>query len=109
MAALAEGKIELICKPTDGDTDGGLTVWVARDGPVSFVQHVVPHPPVEQLSLLDLACGCRLEFSVLGRFSASPRTPVPPAVLRKHGCPTADWPAWSGPSARNARCGAWFA
>ena len=72
-------------KPTDGDTDGGLTSWVARDGPVSFVQHVVPLPPVEHLGLCDLARGRRLESSVLGYVAASPRTPVPPAILRKHG------------------------
>ena len=53
-----------MCKPPDGDTDGGLTVWVARDGLVSFVQQVVPHPPVEQLGLLDLARGRRFEFAL---------------------------------------------
>ena len=88
-AALAERKIELTHKPPDGDTDGGLTVWVwvARDGLVSFVQQVVPRPPVEQLGLLDLARGRRLESSILDCFSASPRAPGLPAVLRKHGRP----------------------
>ena len=72
-------------KPTDGDTDGGLTSWVARDGLVSFVPQVVPLPPVEHLGLCDLARGRRLESSILGDCSASPRTPVPPAVLRNTG------------------------
>ena len=85
-----------MCKPTDGDTDGGLTVWVAGDGLVSFVQQVVPHPPVEQLGLLDLARERRLESSVLGYCSASPRTPVPPAVLRKHGRPLPTGPYGRG-------------
>ena len=105
-AALPEGTLERMCKPAGGDTNGGLTAGVTREGPVSFVPHVVPHPPVEQLGLLDLARGCRRESSVLGDCSASPRTPVPPAVLRKHGCPLPNWPAWSGPGARHARCGA---
>ena len=68
MAALPEGKLERMCKPADGDTNGGLTAGVTREGPVSFVPHVVPHPPVEQLGLLDLARWCRLESSVLGDF-----------------------------------------
>ena len=72
-------------KPTDGDTDGGLTSWVARDGLVSFVPQVVPLPPVEHLGLCDLARGRQLESSILGDCSASPRTPVPPAVLRNTG------------------------
>ena len=72
-------------KPTDGDTDGGLTSWVARDGLVSFVPQVVPLPPVEHLGLCDLARGRRRASSILGDCSASPRTPVPPAVLRNTG------------------------
>ena len=86
-AVLPEGTLERMCKPADGDTNGGLTAGVTREGPVSFVPHVVPLPPVEQLGLLDRARGCRRASSVLGDCSASPRTPVPPAVLRKHGCP----------------------
>ena len=89
--------MELMCKPGDGDTDGGLTGGVARDGPVSFVQQVVPHPPVEHLGLLDLARGRRLESSVLGCFSVSPRMPVLPAVLRKHGRPLPTGPHGLGP------------
>ena len=85
-----------MCQPTDDDADGGLTVWVAHDGLVSFVPQVVPHPPVEQLGLLDLARGRRLESSVLGHCSASPRTPVPPAVLRKHGRPLPTGPHGRG-------------
>ena len=84
-AALAEGTIERRRKPTDGDTDGGLTSWVARDGLVSFVPQVVPLPPVEHLGLCDRARGRRRESSILGDCSASPRTPVPPAVLRNTG------------------------
>ena len=84
-AALAERQIEITRKPTDGDTDGVRTGWVARDGLVSFVPQVVPRPPVEQLGLLDLARGRRPESSILDCFSASPRTPVPPAVLRNTG------------------------
>ena len=95
-AALPEGTLERMCKPADGDTNGGLTAGVTREGPVSFVPHVVPHPPVEQLGLLDLARGCRRESSVLGDCSASPRTPVPPAVLRKHGCPLPTGPHGRG-------------
>ena len=73
-----------------------LRLGVARDGLVSFVQQVVSDPPVEQLGLLDLARGLRLESSVLGYFSASPRTPAPPAVLRKHRRPLPTGPHGRG-------------
>ena len=84
---LRRGRSRSLRKPTDGDTDGVRTGWVARDGLVSFVPQVVPRPPVEQLGLLDLARGRRPESSILDCFSASPRAPGPPAVLRKHGRP----------------------
>ena len=83
-------------KPTDGDTDGGLTSWVARDGPVSFVQHVVPHPPVEHLGLCDLARGRRRASSILGDCSASPTNAGAPSCSQEHGRPLPTGPHGRG-------------
>ena len=108
-AALPEGTLERMCKPADGDTNGGLTAGVTREGPVSFVPHVVPHPPVEQLGLLDRARGCRRASSVLGGLFGVATNAGAPSRSQEARVPTADWPAWSGPGARHARCGAWCA
>ena len=92
-----------MCQPTDDDADGGLTVWVAHDGLVSFVQQVVPHPPVEQLGLLDLARGRRLEFLGTGALFGVATNARCPQLFSGTRAPTADWPAWPGPGARHAR------